>query len=46
MSKLRKAHVLYFSSWILNDSTGPVDVSLSRSEIDNASAPLLQLFDF
>jgi hypothetical protein len=50
VSKLKKADVLCDSSWILNDSTGVVEVinklNLSRSEIDKASPLLLQSFDF
>ncbi len=50
MSKLKKADVPCDSSWILNDSTGVVDVmnklNLSRSEIEKASPLLLQSFDF
>jgi hypothetical protein len=50
VSKLKKADVPCDSSWILNDSTGVVEVinnlNLLRSEIDKASALLLQSFDF
>jgi hypothetical protein len=50
VSKLKKADVPCDSSWILNDSTGVVEVinklNLSRSEIDKASPLLLQSFDF
>jgi hypothetical protein len=50
VSKLKKADVPCDSSWILNDSTGVVEVinklNLSRSEIDKASPLLLQYFDF
>jgi hypothetical protein len=46
--KLRKADVPCVSNWILNDSTGVVDVikqlTLSRSE--KTSPLLLQSFDF
>ncbi len=49
VSNLRKADVPYVSSWILNDSTGVVDVikflNLSRSEFYKTSL-LLQSFDF
>jgi hypothetical protein len=47
VSKLKKANIPCNSSWILNDSTGVVEVinnlNLSRSEIDKASP---QSFDF
>jgi len=50
VSKLKKADVPCDSSWILNDSTGVVEVinslNLLRSEIDKASPVLLQSFDF
>jgi hypothetical protein len=50
VSKLKKADVPCDSSWILNDSTGVVEVinkfNLLRSEIDKASPLLLQSFDF
>jgi hypothetical protein len=50
VSKLRKADVPCDRSWILNDSTGVVEVinklKLSRSEIDKASPLLLHSFDF
>jgi hypothetical protein len=50
VSKLKKADVPCDSSWILNDSTGVVEVinnlNRSRSEIDKASPLLLQSFDF
>jgi hypothetical protein len=50
VSKLKKADVPCDSSWILNDSTGVVEVinnlNHSRSEIDKASPLLLQSFDF
>jgi hypothetical protein len=50
VSKLKKADVPCDSSWILNDSTGVVEVinnlNHSRSEIDKASKLLLQSFDF
>jgi hypothetical protein len=50
VSKLKKADVPCDSSWILNDSTGVVEVinnlNLSRSEIDKASPLLLQSFYF
>jgi len=50
VSKLKKADVPCDSSWILNDSTGVVEVinklNLSRYEIDKASPILLQSFDF
>jgi hypothetical protein len=50
VSKLRKADVPCVSSWILNDSTGVVDVikqlNLLRSEVDKTSPLLLQSFDF
>jgi hypothetical protein len=49
VSKLKKADVPCDSSWILNDSTGVVEVinnlNRSRSEIDKASPFLLQSFD-
>ncbi len=49
LSNLRKADVPCVSSWILNDSTGVVDVikilNLSRSEFYKTSL-LLQSFDF
>jgi hypothetical protein len=45
VSKLKKADVPCDSSWILNDSTGVVEVinnlNCSRSEIDKASPLLL-----
>jgi hypothetical protein len=50
VSNLKKADVPCDSSWILNDSTGVVevinDLNRSRSEIDKASPLLLQSFDF
>jgi hypothetical protein len=50
VSKLKKADVPCDSSWILNDSTGVVEViynlNCSRSEIDKASPLLLQSFHF
>jgi hypothetical protein len=50
VSKLKKADVPCDSSWILNDSTGVVEVinnlNRSRSEIDKASPLLLQFFSF
>ncbi len=50
VSKLKKADVPCDSSWILNDSTGLVEVinnlNRSRSESDKASPLLLQSFDF
>jgi hypothetical protein len=50
VSKLKKADVPRDSSWILNGSTGVVEVinklNHSRSEIDKASPLLLQSFDF
>jgi hypothetical protein len=50
VSKLKKTNVPRDSSWILNDSTGVVEVinnlNLLRSEIDKASPLLLQSFDF
>jgi hypothetical protein len=50
VSKLKKADVPCVSSWILNDSTGVVEVinklNLLRSEVDKASPFLLQSFDF
>ncbi len=50
VSKLKKPDVPCDSSWILNDSTGVVEVinklNLSRFEIDKASPLLLQSFDF
>jgi hypothetical protein len=50
VSKLKKADVPCDSSWILNDSTGVVEVinnpNCSRSKIDKASPLLLQSFDF
>jgi hypothetical protein len=50
VSKLRKADVPCVSSWILNDSTGVVDVikqlNILRSEVDKTSLLLLQSFDF
>jgi len=50
VSKLKKADVPCDSSWILNHSTGVVEVinklNLLRSEIDKASPLLLQSFDF
>ncbi len=50
VSKLKKADVPCDSSWILNDSTGVVEVinnlNRSRSESDKASPLLLQSFDF
>jgi hypothetical protein len=50
LSKLKKADVPCDSSWILNDSTGVVEVinnlNCSRSEIDKAFPLLLQSFDF
>jgi hypothetical protein len=50
VSKLKKADVPCDSSWMLNDSTGVVEVinnlNRSRSEIDKASPLLLQSFDF
>jgi cAMP phosphodiesterase len=50
VSKLKKEDVPCDSSWILNDSTGVVEVinnhNLSRSEIDKISPLLLQSFDF
>ncbi len=46
----KKADVPCVSSWILNDSTGVVEVinklNLLRSEVDKASPLLLQSFDF
>ncbi len=49
VSKLRKADVPCVQSWILNDSTGVVDVikqlNLSRSEVDKTSPLMLQSFD-
>jgi hypothetical protein len=50
VSKLKKADVPCVSSWILNDSTGVVEVinklNLSRSEVHKTSPLLLQSFDF
>jgi hypothetical protein len=50
VSKVKKADIPCDSSWILNDSTGVVEVinnlNLLRSEIDKASPLLLQSFDF
>jgi hypothetical protein len=50
VSKLKKADVPCDSSWILNGSTGVVEVinnlNRLRSEIDKASPLLLQFFDF
>ncbi len=48
VSKLKKADIPCDSSWILNDSTGVVEVinNLSRSAIDKSSPLLLQSFDF
>jgi hypothetical protein len=50
VSKLRKADVPCVSNWILNDSTGVVEVinklNLSRSEVDEAFPLLLLSFDF
>jgi hypothetical protein len=50
VSKLKKADLPCDSSWILNDSTGVVEVinnlNRSRSEIDKASPLLLKSFDF
>jgi len=50
VSKLKKADVPCVSSWILNDSTGVVEVinklNLLRSEVDEAFPLLLQSFDF
>jgi hypothetical protein len=50
VSKLKKADVPCDSSWILNDSTGVVEVinnlNLLRSEIYKASPLLLQSFNF
>jgi len=50
VSKLKKTDVSFDSSWILNDSTGVVELinnlNRSRSEIDKASPLLLQYFDF
>jgi hypothetical protein len=50
VSKLKKADVPCDSSWILNGSTGVVEVINNlnglRSEIDKASPLLLQSFDF
>jgi len=50
VSKLKKPDVPCDNSWILNDSTGVVEVinnlNHSRSEIDKASPLLLQSFDF
>jgi hypothetical protein len=50
VSRLENADVPCDSSWILNDSTGVVEVinklNLSRSEIDKASPLLLQSFYF
>jgi hypothetical protein len=47
VSKLKKANIPCNSSWILNDSTGVVEVinnlNLSKSEIDKTSP---QSFDF
>jgi hypothetical protein len=46
----KKADVPCVSSWILNDSTGVVEVinklNLLRTEVDKASPLLLQPFDF
>jgi len=50
VSKLQKAYVPINSCWILNDSTGVMEIinnlNLSRSEIDKASPLLLQFFNF
>jgi hypothetical protein len=50
VSKLKKADVPCVSSWILNDSTGVLEVinklNLLRSKVDKASPLLLQFFDF
>jgi hypothetical protein len=50
VSKLKKANVPCVSSWIVNDSTGVVEVmkqlNLSRLEVDKASPISLQSFDF
>jgi predicted transcriptional regulator len=50
VSKLKKADVPCIRSWILNDSTGVVEIinelNLSRSEVDKAFPLLLQSFDF
>jgi len=50
VSKLKKADVPCVSSWILNDSTGVVEVinklNLLISEVDKASPLLMQSFDF
>jgi hypothetical protein len=50
VSRLKKADVHCDSSWILNDSTGVVEVinylNCLRSEIDKTSPLLLQSFDF
>jgi hypothetical protein len=50
VSKLKKADVPCDSSWILNYSSGVVEVlnklDLSRYEIEKASPFLLQSFDF
>ncbi len=50
VSKLKKAEVPCVSSWILNDSTGVVEViiklNLLRLEGDKASPLMLQSFDF
>ncbi len=50
VSKLKKADVPCDGSWILNDSTGVVEVinnlNLSRSEIDRFPTSVLQSFDF
>jgi hypothetical protein len=49
LSKLKKAHDPSISIWILNDSTGVLDLikllKLLRSEVDKASPLLLQSFD-
>ncbi len=49
VSKHRKVHVPFGSHWILNDSTGVLDVTklkLLRLEVQQASPLLWQLFDF
>jgi hypothetical protein len=49
VSKLKKADVPHVSSWILNDSTGVVEVinkfNLLRSKVNKASQLLLHSFD-
>ncbi len=50
VSRLKNADVPCVSSWILNNSTGVVEVinklNLLRSEVDKAFPLLLQSFDF